>query len=169
MVETKFGGLQIATVKGETFGKKNLRYCMILTNLTKIARFVFLLLRMTVIIEAFSWIITISKIFCNYTRNFNILQLFTIYDGCVILRQLFEFYNLRQPVYTFYDSFGTDCFLHFTTGLLQFTTVITIYDKFITIYDSFYNLRQFLQFTTTHLLLMLSGKEKKCFMFTLSI
>ena len=69
---------------------------------------------------------------------------------CYNLRQLFKFYNLRQPVFTFYDSFGTDCFLHFTTGLLQFTTVITIYDKFITIYDSFYNLRQFLQFTTAH-------------------
>ena len=71
---------------------------------------------------------------------------------CYNLRQLFKFYNLRQPVFTFYDSFGTDCFLHFTTGLLQFTTVITIYDKFITIYDSFYNLRQFLQFTTAQTL-----------------
>ena len=94
---------------------------------------------MTVVIEAFSWIITISNMFCYYTRNFNSLQLFTIYDECV----------------TIYDSFlsftiyGSQL-LHFTTGLLQFTTVITIYDKFITAYDSFYNLRQFLQFTTAH-------------------
>ena len=149
MVETKFGGLQIATVKGETFGKKNLRYCTILTNLTKIARFVFLLLRMTVIIEAFSWIITISNIFCNYTRNFNLLQLFTIYDGCVTIYD-------SSLSFTIYDS----QFLHFTTALvpiafyilrqvyynlrqlLQFTTSLLQFTTVFTIYDNFYNLRQ---------------------------
>ena len=141
LVETKLDRLQIATVKGETFVKKNLRYCTILTNLTKIARFVFLLLRMTMI--------TISNIFCNYTRNFNSLQLFTIYDGCVTIYDSFL-------SFTIYDS----QFLHFTTALvqivfyilrqvyynlrqlLQFTTSLLQLTTVFTIYDNFYNLRQ---------------------------
>ena len=61
---------------------------------------------------------------------------------CYNLRQLFKFFNLRQPVFTFYDSFGTDCFLHFTTGLLQFTTSLLQFTTFFTIYENFYNLRQ---------------------------
>ena len=47
---------------------------------------------------------------------------------CYNLRQLFDFYNLRQPVFTFYDSFGTNVYYNLRQ-FLQFTTIFTIYDS----------------------------------------